>query len=360
MPRIGFLMEQTLGHVTFHANLERVVRLHPEIEPVWLPVPFNANDRFETAPLVRSNWTLKGSLRARALLKRAGKLDRLMIHTPTIGLFALPWIRSIPTLISLDATPINIDSVGEGYDHRRGTEPTERLKRLLTGRVFRSADLLVCWSSWAAKSLQADYGVDAGRVSVVPPGVDVERMRTPVRQWDGQRPLRLLFVGGDFRRKGGRQLLEAFSIPEISRRCTLDIVTRAPELKINTEGVTVHQDLPVNGEALSNLYRRSDLFVLPTIADCLPLALLEAMAAGLPVISTCVGAIPEAVSDGVNGVLVASADTEAIVAALRRFIDDPMLIERCSLQSEAIAMKQYSASINCGTILASLALQGNG
>src|SRR5262245_46145019 len=63
--RIGFVMEQSLGHVTHAKNLLQGIENDPEIVPTWIPVEFSAQDRWQNMPLVKSNWTLRASLRAR-------------------------------------------------------------------------------------------------------------------------------------------------------------------------------------------------------------------------------------------------------------------------------------------------------
>lgn len=71
-----------------------------------------------------------------------------------------------------------------------------------------------------------------------------------------------------------------------------------------------------------------DIFVLPSLWEGLPYAILEAMRAGLAIVSTDVGGIPEAIEDGVTGLLVPPASTEALASAIGRLLDDPGLRER--------------------------------
>jgi glycogen synthase len=73
------------------------------------------------------------------------------------------------------------------------------------------------------------------------------------------------------------------------------------------------------------LYREADVFVLPTWREGFPNVVIEAMAAGLPVVATPVGAIAEAIEDGKSGLLVPVRDAAALEAALRRLIEDAAL-----------------------------------
>lgn len=323
---IGFVMEQTLGHVTHDRNLRQWAAEDPEVSPTWMPVEFEAQDRWQRAPVTKSNWTLRASLRARDSVRealRARRLDGLFFHTQVTALFAQRLMRKIPTVVSLDATPLNVDSVGAAYNHApSGNRQVEALKNALNRRTFHSARKIITWCEWARQSLERDYGVDGKKISVIPPGIDMNRWR---RERDsqgsssGSGPIRLLFVGGDFRRKGGEVLLEAFR-RELAGTCELDIVTREEVSAEGLQGVRVHHGLGSNAPELIALYAAADAFVFPTLGDCLPIAIMEAMASGLPVVSTCVGAIGEEVEHGVTGFLAPPGDHNAVAEAVIQLI----------------------------------------
>jgi glycosyltransferase involved in cell wall biosynthesis len=117
------------------------------------------------------------------------------------------------------------------------------------------------------------------------------------------------------------------------------MVTRA---QIKTEpGVFIYSDLGPNDPRLINLYHICDLFVLPTFGDCLGLALLEAAAAGLPVITTRVGAIPEIVMPGETGILIPPGDLAALTAALTHLVEDSALRLRMGIQALELARQEF-------------------
>jgi glycosyltransferase involved in cell wall biosynthesis len=353
--RLGFVMEQTLGHVTHDRNLRQWVAEDLSVAPEWMPVAFEADDRWQRAPLVRGNWTLRASLRAKGLVRETLKrqpLDGLFFHTQVTALFAPAIMRRIPTVVSLDATPLNVDSVGEAYDHRpSGNRQMEALKNALNRRTFRTAGHLITWCDWAKQSLVRDYGVFAEKVTVIPPGIDLSRWTfdRSARRENGK--VRLLFVGGDFRRKGGEFLLEAFR-KELAGFCELDIVTREQVDTEGLEGVRVHHGLNSNAPELLSLYAAADIFVFPTLGDCLPIAVMEAMAAGIPVVATCVGALSEEVDDGVTGCMIPPENCDALAATVSSLAKDEDRRRAMGLAGRKQAEAKFSGQRNYNEVIA--------
>ncbi len=360
--RIGFVVEQALGHVAYGMNLRAALAHRDDLDIVWLEVPYEPSG-FERLPLLRSNWTLRGSLRARRLLHdavREGQLDALFIHTQTVSLFAGGFMSRIPTLLSLDATPLNLDTLAGAYAHSVSHPAIERVKKRLLTRVVSRARQYTTWSRWAKDSLVADYGADASRVTVIHPGTTLsnfpERRATPAGMHDG--PLRILFVGGDFERKGGDLLLSVYR-QHLRGLCELHLVTAAelPE----EDGVHVYNGVKPHSEQLLTLYRESDVFVLPTRGDCLAVVLGEAMASGLPVITTPVGAHAEAVEEGESGFVVAVDDATALRDRLARMASDRQLVASMGARSRLVGEQRFDMAKGAeqiADILATLASEG--
>jgi len=181
--------------------------------------------------------------------------------------------------------------------------------------------------------------VPAERVRVAPNGIaDPFPEGAPART--SSRPLTVAYLGALFRPKGFIELLRAAALlrdeePELHFVFAGPWVSdeeraEATEL-VAREGLGSIVSFPgvVSGEAKREFLREADIFVFPGIqAEGLPLVILEAMAAGLPVVSTPVGAVPDAVLDGETGLIVPPGDPAALAAAIRRLASDESLRER--------------------------------
>jgi len=318
--RFGLAIEQVLGHITQTQDLERWLSDDLSVEPIWMRVPAQSNDIWQKVPA----YSLRSGLRARQLVRQAlqqNPLDCLLFHTQGTALFSLDIMRRIPSVVSLDVTPTNFKTIGATYGYKASTGLIDRLKFAWYSKVFHSAAALVAWSEWAKTSLIRDYGVAPDKIQVILHGVELSQWQPTVKEVAENRPLRLLFVGGDFARKGGHILLEAFR-NGLADRCTLDIVTK-DETVCSQGAIRVHRGLTPNSPELQKLFADADLFIFPTLGDANPLAAIEAMASGLPVVSTNVGALAEEVEDDVTGLLIPTNDPGAIVTAVRSLANNP-------------------------------------
>jgi glycosyltransferase involved in cell wall biosynthesis len=373
--RFGFVMEYTIGHVTFVKAMQRAVAEDPTVEAEWYLVEPAGSGFPATLPPISRNYTLRTSATARRLVGRGPDLDALFMHTQTLGLFFLRVLRRLPTVISADATPRNMDEIGAAYRHEQGGQLAEELKRRLMCAILQRAAAVMPWSDWARCSMIEDYGVAPERCHLVRPGVDVAFWGArrsgghagagspegagsqtgpgalPGGRVPGEgRPLRLVFVGGDFSRKGGGDLLAAVAaLREEGRSVECDVVTksRVPA----TPGVRAHRDLSPGDPALRDLVAAADVFVLPSRADALGWAIVEAMAAGVAVVSTRSGAIPEVVREGRTGLLVSPGDRSALVGALRALADDPSLCRRMGAEGARVAAEEFDLSTNGRSVL---------
>jgi glycosyltransferase involved in cell wall biosynthesis len=284
-------------------------------------------------------------------LNRRARLNAIFFHTQVTAVLSPDWMRRIPSIVSLDATPRQYDRLGAFYQHTTGPACLENWKWRLNRNCFRIARHIVAWSEWARDGLMDEYEVPIDKITVIPPGVDIQAWaRPPYRKERQSSPIRILFVGANLERKGGRVLLEAFRRLRTQYvDLELHLVTRDP---ITPEpAVFLYQTMQPNSLPLKELFFSSDIFCLPTQGDCLPLVLSEAGAAGLPLISTRLAAIPEIVRDGETGFVVPPGDLEALVAALQRLIVDQDLRTRQGQAAERLVRQKFDVGRNVAQLL---------
>jgi glycosyltransferase involved in cell wall biosynthesis len=207
------------------------------------------------------------------------------------------------------------------------TGSTPGPRRLLTAIALRTAHRIVAIAAYGHAALSALTGTD--RVQFIPNGVDVRRYPPA----DGTNdPPRVLFAGYLTPRKGVLDLLHASALlQEAGTGHDLVLVGGTP-----TEGADAEEQVrqaaipgarfvgPVPHEAMPEHYRAADVFCLPSWWEAMPMSVLEAMAAGLPVVASAVGEIPRLVQDGVTGVLVPPKHPAALAQALGSLLKDPL------------------------------------
>lgn len=159
----------------------------------------------------------------------------------------------------------------------------------------------------------------------------------------------IVFCGRCEEGKGVYELLEATAslvplLPEVRLELAGDGELDRVERRASELGIRAHVHLPgwVDSDRRDALLARASVFVLPSHAEGLPVALLEAMAAGCPVVATKVGGIPDLVTDGVDGLLVPPRDPVALAAAIRRVLTDPALALRLGGNARATVAAHFS------------------
>jgi glycosyltransferase involved in cell wall biosynthesis len=199
---------------------------------------------------------------------------------------------------------------------------------------FLSRYVAVCQSD--ARFLESRKRVAPSKIRVIPNGIEVSRFavsestRTAARQKLGfEEKDRVLIVIARFHwGKGHRVLLDA--MPQLLRSYpTLKLVflgegAEAAELRARSEvlGITDCVQMPGYKKNVEDWLAAADINVLPTLYEGLPLTILEAMAAALPTVASNVGGIPDAIEDGVTGILVPPGDSNRLAAGISSLLED--------------------------------------
>ncbi|MBD3802316.1 MAG: glycosyltransferase family 4 protein [Thioclava sp.] len=214
--------------------------------------------------------------------------------------------------------------------------------------LCRKAAHLFPMSHWAADSLREDFGIGMDRITIQPPSLDPAQWPPPAGGAVNAVP-QILFVGNNLLRKGAYRLADWVGGP-LSGQCHLHIVSGDSAPPPKGPHVTCHGPLS-NAQLMQELLPRMDLFCLPTRLDMSPFVLVEAAAAGLPVVSSALGGIPDLVEDGVTGRLVAPEDDAGFVAALSALLEDPVLRARMGETARARAAQRFDGRRNFDALI---------
>jgi alpha-maltose-1-phosphate synthase len=252
-------------------------------------------------------------------------------HRQATAYASVRLMRRIPSLVSIDCTQDIVVDAAQSSLERWTYRPNIRAEE----RIFAASVAVISTSQWAADCVRRRYPSCAAPIHVMPTPVRVQffadrwlddRCR---RAAAGGRP-RVLFVGGDFVRKGGLDLVAAWRAGEFNRFADLEMVTDDPDAPTDVPGVRVIRGVASYSSEWTDLWRRADVFVMPTRQEAFGLVFQEAAAAGLPRIGTHANAVPEMIADRTSGLLVAPGDRPALVEALRVMLTSPELRNRMS------------------------------
>jgi len=193
-------------------------------------------------------------------------------------------------------------------------------------RLVQECGMAEHWmvASSFSKQTLVENGLPAHRIHVIPYGTDLDTFRPRRRGSSGRGPLQLLFVGTLGQRKGISYLLEAINLlPPNSVELT---VCGRP---VDDLGLFRQSQVPVrlrpnaSADELREAYQTSDLFVFPSVAEGFGHVLLEAMASGLPIISTTRTAAPDLIREGKEGFVTQPGDSVQLAKCVEYFLQHP-------------------------------------
>lgn len=258
-----------------------------------------------------------------------------------------------------------VRSRGVGSDGRILSKPTPDewvfaylrapLHALLGRITVGLSDALVAPSRVTAGELEEDYG--ASDVRVIPNGIRCEDLEAAGRRRlgadAGSRQPTVLYVGRLRTRKAVAVLLEAFVVVRrqmpAARLVLVGDGEQRAALEAQKAALGLGEEVQFTGalprEKIVDLYAAADVYCLPSLYEGFPVAILEAMAAALPVVSTTVSGIPEAVMPGQTGELVEPEHIAALARALLLLLEDPAKARAYGEAGRALLAERFSIEV---------------
>jgi len=281
----------------------------------------------------------------RALLRLLSRTDARLLHIyfGQIAVHLLPLIRTWknPSIVSFHGADVTVDMNKPAY--REST------------RQMLDAVKLVLVRSESLRRALIDLGCDPKKIEVQRTGIPLEEFAFHERSFPKDAEWRLVQAGRLIEKKGLPVTLRAFAV--FLRKypnATLTIAGEGPllgELQKLARELNIERRVSFTGfisqEQLRDIYYRTHIFVHPSQTgrdgnvEGIPNSMLEAMASGLPVFATDHGGIPEAVENGVSGVLVRERDHEALANALLTATQDSDSLARIARNGAEVVRKNF-------------------
>lgn len=355
--KVLFVNENIGGHANVHAHLRNALRAHPEVEPDFVDVPTPARFRrmagsrvpglarldldFQAlrAQLALSRWV------ARSIRERVRHADVLHVYTGNAALRIPELLASMPSVVATDAT-----NATNGY-RLPGREPTKhtpraiRMSQRFERPVYEAATLVVANTEWIAGSLRKDYDVGEEKLRVMPYGIlapDFGPGPAPGTHASPTELPQLVFVGRQLERKGALRLHRLHQ-QHLADLCELVIVT--PESVPPGRNVRAVHDVQVGSDRLWEVLRQGAVFVFPSCIDQAPNVVIEALAAGLPVVGLTVSAMPQMVPPEC-GRLLEPDDDAGLLETLLSLIEHPELRQQMGAAGRQRFLETYDARVS--------------
>tara|TARA_R110002074_G_scaffold299444_1_gene470972 strand:+ start:2656 stop:3738 length:1083 start_codon:yes stop_codon:yes gene_type:complete len=277
----------------------------------------------------------------------------LFLRRPRLVYFALPpfggaFYASLPFvfLIKLFRIPLIYHFHGKGV--AKQAERSTVYRRVMKWALANSRIILL--SPLLFEDLSAF--VDRAAVSFIPNGISLPERMAFEEGEDAHVVPQILFLSNLVITKGPLILLDALASLRQSgvsfqaifagaETAAISATRFASEVQVRQLQDYVQYKGPVGGEAKRALFQQANIFAFPTYNDAFPLALLEAMSFGLPIVTTNEGAIPDIVTNGENGLVVARQDPTALADALRALIEQPDLRHKMKQRNVEKFVREY-------------------
>ncbi|HEY0141059.1 MAG TPA: glycosyltransferase [Thermoanaerobaculia bacterium] len=318
--------------------------------------------RKEGVPIVNlgaRNLRDRAAFRRLVALVKSEKFDLVHAHLPYASIWSAVLSRNtgVPSISSLHVAPSATRELHDSLRHRVLTEVRDRLMRFVMNRW---SSRVISVSGALRDIYLARGGVDEAKMRVVHNGIELDRFRRDRASTRTQ-------VEREFRLPHGAKIAVTVAVlrPKKGIEVLLEAAKRVPDAYFlivgdgpkREEWNALAEQLGVADRIRWAGYRRDvdallagcDLFVHPSLDDAFPTVLLEAMAAGLPVVATRVGGIPEIVSE-FTGTLVPAGDANELAMAIHALMNDDVARKRMSVAAEKTALENFSTEAWIGRL----------
>lgn len=298
---------------------------------------------FAPAGAIRKSWLALSTLLRLLALLITNQVGVVHIQTASYNSFyrkaAFAW------LAYLFRRPVVLHVHGAEFLKFFTSRPA--ITRLFIRATMRRAARIIALSEYWADNFSSLINIDRRNIDVVPNPMQIAEKsvrRTTLR--------RLLFLGDIGQRKGCYDLIDALALLkergiEVELRCGGG--GEVEQLVAYAAGKGVQDELNMLGwidaKTKADELQHADLFVLPSHFEGTPMTILEAMAAGVPVISSNAGGIPDMLQQGRLGEIVASGDSAALAAAIEQNLRDPTEMRRRADLAYEVIREQYDPRV---------------
>jgi len=223
----------------------------------------------------------------------------------------------------------------------------------LTRKIAASRFLIAISRYGCSQMMKSAPYRDWEKIEVCPLGVDPE-VFAPAEFRENPAIFTIVSVGQLAPAKGQPLLVSAMrKLIDRGRRVRLRLVGEGPmrcEIEELVARLELERDVVLEGalnhDRVRAIYAEADLYALPSFAEGVPVVLMEAMAMRIPCVASRITGVPELIREGVDGLLVAPADVDALANSIERLMDDPALRRRLAESGRARVMEHYNLQRN--------------
>lgn len=328
----------TMGGISSVVNVYRSSGLFGRVPIIYIPT--HCDGSFFSKAVIAS----KAFCRYMILLL-TGRIGLLHVHVSSRSSF---WRKSLFVLPAFLGGVDVILHLHSGRFHDFYEKDCGRLRKIFVRFLFDNATRVIVlsngWKTWL-QSISTNRQIRSIYNPVLLPSLV---------QWDSRKKGVVLCLGRLGRNKGSYDLLQAIRNIENGQALVHLVLGGDGDIE-GVRGYAISLGLApqvellgwIKGQAKDRQLASANIYALPSYHEGLPMSVLEAMAAGMPIVSTFVGGIPEAVTDGIEGFLVNPGDVDALADRLRRLLEDPALAQRMG----AAARRKVEATFSSDAIL---------